>query len=213
MKTLIQYIDEKLIVNQRFDEKLVINKDFVDTELDEIKATDDNLFDVVVAEVHKQSGKGQSRLHPINLNHIDVSEITEMSCLFDAVNVEVTLRYIDISEWDVGNVERMKWMFCGAEELISVGDLSNWYFTDKLNTLRGMFAYCHKLDFIGDISNWNVSNVGNFNRMFKECRSLTNVGNLNKWKIIENASKRDMFLDSAIKKIPKWYDRNKDEII
>ena len=185
MKTLIQYIDEKLIVNQRFDEKLVINKDFVDTELDEIKATDDNLFDVVVAEVHKQSGKGQSRLHPINLNHIDVSEITEMSCLFDAVNVEVTLRYIDISEWDVGNVERMKWMFCDCKDLVSVGDLYNWD-VSKLEDAEGMFQHCKKLEYIGNISKWDPESLKNYgvNDMFIGCQKLKgNVGNLSAWNV------------------------------
>lgn len=175
MKTLIQYIDEKLI----------INKDFVDTELDEIKCNNDNVFDIVNGEVHKQSGNGQTRLHPINLNHINVSEVTEMSCLFDAVNDEVTLRYIDISGWDVGNVERMKWMFCDCKELVSVGDLSNWNIR-KLEDAEGMFQRCAKLEYVGNISKWHPDNFRDYsvNDMFIGCHKLKgNVGNLSTWNV------------------------------
>ena len=175
MKTLIQYIDEKLI----------INKDFVDSDSEKIKCNNDNVFDIVNAEVHKQSGNGQTRLHPINLNHIDVSEVTEMSCLFDAVNDEVTLRYIDISGWDVGNVEQMKWMFCDCKELVSVGDLSNWD-VRKLEDAEGMFQRCKNLEYVGNISKWDPESLREYgvNDMFIGCHKLRgNIGNLSAWNV------------------------------
>ena len=175
MKTLIQYIDEKLI----------INKDFVDSDSEKIKCNNDNVFDIVIAEVRKQLRNGQTRLHPINLNHIDVSEVTEMTCLFDAVNDEVTLRYIDISEWDVSNVERMKWMFADCKELVSVGDLSNWN-VRKITVTEGMFENCKKLQYVGDISKWNLESIYDWGvrDMFKGCKKLKgNVGDLSKWNV------------------------------
>lgn len=211
MKTLKQRIDEKLLINK--DAKIIgVNSKNIETVV--AKNTED-LCNIIDKAIDKFADECPDFSEILDLNYIDVSGVTRFHNLFDPdTNPNYgKVKYIDISEWYMGNAEYCSSMFRGAEELISVGDLSNWYFTDNLNTLRGMFAYCHKLNFIGDISNWNVSNVNNFNRMFRECKSLTNVGDLNKWKIREDASKRFMFADSGIKKIPKWYDRNKDEII
>ena len=179
MKTLTKHLNEKLI----------INKNFVDCS---VVCNNDNVFDIVNVEVHKQSGNGQTRLHPIDLNHIDVSEVTEMTCLFDAINDEVTLRYIDISEWDVSNVERMKWMFCDCKELVSVGDLSNWD-VRKLEDAEGMFKHCKKLTYVGDISNWKPDNLNDHGviDMFIGCKKLKgNVGDLTKWNIGTSALQR-----------------------
>lgn len=178
MKTLSQHIAEKLLVNKTF-----IN--YQEKIKEKIKCTNDNIYETVIAEVHKQSCNDQTRLHPIDLNHIDVSEVTEMTCLFDAVNDEVTLRYIDISEWDVSNVDRMKWMFEGCTELVSVGDLSNWD-VRKLTDAEGMFKNCKKLQYIGDISKWNPDSIYDLGvtDMFRGCKKLKgNVGDLSKWNI------------------------------
>lgn len=211
MKTLAKYIDEKLLINK--DAKIIgVNSKKIETVI--AKDTED-LCDIIDKAIDKFADDCPDFSEVLDLNYIDVSGIERFHNLFDPdANPNYgKVKYIDISDWDMSNAEFCSSMFRNAEELISVGDLSNWYFTNKLNTLRGMFAYCYKLNFIGDISNWNVSNVGNFNRMFKECRSLTDVGNLNKWNIREDASKRNMFADSGIIKIPKWYDRNKEETI
>lgn len=166
-------------------EKLIINKTFINYRQEKMKCTNDNLYNIVNAEVQKQSGNGQTRLYPINLNHIDVSEVTDMACLFDTINDEVTLKYIDISEWDVSNVKRMRWMFDECEELVSVGDLSNWD-VRKLEDAEGMFKHCKKLTYVGDISEWNLDSIYDWgiDDMFTGCDKLKgNVGNLSKWNI------------------------------
>lgn len=209
MKTLKQRIDEKLLINK--DAKIIgINSKNIETVV--AKNTED-LCNIIDKAIDKFAKECPDFSEVLDLNFIDVSRVARFHYLFDPdANPNYgKVKYIDISGWDMTNAEYCSSMFRAAEELISVGDLSNWNFTDNLNTLRGMFAYCYKLNFIGDISNWNVSNVNNFNRMFRECRSLTNVGDLNKWKIREDASKRFMFFESALK-TPKWYDRNKEEI-
>lgn len=209
MKTLKQRIDEKLLINK--DAKIIgINSKNI--EIVVAKNTED-LCNIIDKAIDKFAKECPDFSEVLDLNFIDVSRVARFHYLFDPdANPNYgKVKYIDISGWDMANAEYCSSMFRAAEELISVGDLSNWNFTDNLNTLRGMFAYCYKLNFIGDISNWNVSNVNNFNRMFRECRSLTNVGDLNKWKIREDASKRFMFFESALK-TPKWYDRNKEEI-
>lgn len=201
-------VNEKLIINK--DAKIIgVNSKKIETVIAEDTEDLCNIIDIAVDEFAK---KCPDFSEVLDLNYIDVSKIERFHNLFDAEANENfrKIKYIDISNWDMRNAYFCSSMFIGAEELISVGDLSNWTFTDKLNTLRGMFSYCYELDFIGDISNWNVSHVNNFNRMFKSCRSLNNVGDLNKWNIREDASKKNMFFDSALK-TPKWYDRNKEE--
>ena len=171
------------------NEKLIINKNFVDCT---IVCNNDTVFDIVNEEVHKQSGNGQTRLHPIDLNHIDVSEVTDMSCLFDAINDEVTLRYIDISGWDVSNVEQMRWMFSDCKELVSVGNLSEWN-VKKLTNAEGIFKNCKNLMFVGDISNWKPDNLSDHgvSDMFIGCKKLKgNVGDLTKWNIGISALQR-----------------------
>lgn len=182
MKKLAYFLNERLIINKDFKEYI-------------IKCTNDDVYNIVLAEVKKQAKRPQRESRPIDLNHIDVSEVTSMSCLFDTVNdvllhdEGIHLKYIDISGWDVSNVEEMKWMFADCKSLVSVGNLSNW----KLNSIRatdGMFKNCIKLEYIGDISNWHVEDIldSGFEEMFKGCVRLKgNVGNLLKWNITPRA--------------------------
>ena len=41
--------------------------------------------------------------------------------------------YIDISDWNVSNVENMGAMFQGCEQLKSIGDISNWNVSNVKN--------------------------------------------------------------------------------
>lgn len=185
MKTLNTYITEKFRVHK-------------DVDYGPKSTTNDDIYKIVLDEVKKQAKRPQSASSPIDLNYIDVSKITNMSCLFDTINENVTLEYIDISEWDVSNVEEMKWMFADCKSLVSVGDLSNWKL-DNNRTLEGMFENCIKLEHIGDISNWNVENIYDhgFNNMFLNCSKLKgNVGNLLKWnvspRVLNSLKKQEM---------------------
>ena len=55
-----------------------------------------------------------------NLHVIDVSNIKDMSKLFASVNLDKIKRgsKLDISEWDVSNVEFMNYMFSGIKNYI-----------------------------------------------------------------------------------------------
>ena len=85
-----------------------------------------------------------------NLNDIDVSDITDMSNLFEKLNPH----NINISNWDVSNVTNMGYMFCYCESFNS--DLSKWDVSNVTNMIN-MFYNCQ--NFNCDLSEWNVSNV------------------------------------------------------
>ena len=72
------------------------------------------------------------------LNFIDTSEITDMSNLFDGLQIE----NIKIDEWDVSNVESMSCMFMNQKKFNC--DISGW---DVSNVTKHDFVFlgCHKL--------------------------------------------------------------------
>ena len=154
MKTLNQYIQEKLI----------INKDYSDGKMYHPKSFDE-LRNIIVDRYDKL-GPG-TKQNPIDFNDIDVSNIDSFCGDNDKGIFEKTkFKYIDISDWDVSNVTNMTRMFCWCKELESIGDISKWD-VSKVNSMIHMFFDCKK--FNQDISNWDVSNVMGRVGMFYGC--------------------------------------------
>jgi surface protein len=128
-----------------------------------IKATDKTIKQIVKDELDKLGLDA-------DLNHIDVSEVTNMDSLFSCAFNDLGKDYMylnpDISKWNVSNVTNMQYMFYG----------------------------CNK--FNCDISKWDISQVINFDRMFMHCSSFNQ--DLSLWKINVNSSKQNMFKGSPI---------------
>ena len=154
MKTLNQYLQEKLI----------INKDYRDTKIAEPKTFDE--LRKIIEDRYDKLGPGTKR-NPIDFNDIDVSNLDSFCNDNDEGILEETkFKYIDISDWDVSNVTDMRSMFFKCKELKSVGDLSKW---DVSNVTDMAYMFCYCKNFNQDLSDWDVSNVINMGGMFDGC--------------------------------------------
>ena len=87
-----------------------------------------------------------------SLNWVDISDITDLSELFQGTNYQYCLYNGDISKWDVSNVKNMIRMFKSS---FFNGDISEW---DVSNVIY-MSHMFEDSEFTRDISKWDVSNV------------------------------------------------------
>ena len=178
MKTLNQYIQEKLIINKDYSGiNIVAPRTF-----DELKEIIDDRDDKL--------GPG-TKENPIDFNDIDVSHIRSFrnddgnEGIFD----NTFFKYIDISGWDVSNVTNMSGMFWGCEGLKSVGDISKWDVSSVTNMHR-MFCDCCSLN--QNLSEWDVSNVTDMSFMFFDCESFNQ--DISGWNV-SNVRNNDFMFD------------------
>ena len=172
-----------------------------------IVANNGNIKKIVNSEIERLGNKA-------DLNHIDVSEVTNMEDLFYESNFNG-----DISKWDVSNVENMNWMFYNSpfnQDISSwdVGnveemrymfnisqfnqDISSWD-VGNVEDMRGMFF---NSKFNQDISNWDVGNVKSMYRMFNG--SAFN-GDISNWNVGNVKNMYNMFENSPFdKNIDMW---------
>ena len=144
MKSLKSYIQEKLIIKKRNNKKYNY---FPETKQE---------LQTIIKQRIKEEG------NEVDLNDIDVSQITDMSKLFKETNFNG-----DISKWNVSNVTNMCCMFYSCQEFNK--DISKWD-VSNVTDMSYMFYYCEA--FNQDVSNWNVSNVTNMHAMFFRCESF-----------------------------------------
>ena len=177
MKNINSYIIEKLKIS-----KSTLNQNIL------FPNSKSELQDIIKKEV-KENGNYCS------LNHIDVSEITDMSSLFD--DTELFYFNGNISDWDVSNVTNMKLMFFDCD---FNGDLSSWEVSNVEN-MAGMFSNSRFNN--NSICDWDVSNVTNMRVMFNNCDFNQDISH---WKINPNCNTWNMFSsDCKIKERFKPY--------
>ena len=181
MKTLNQYIKEKLIINKDYRDNTIVVKSF------------DELRNIIVDRYIKL-GPG-TKQNPIDFNDIDVSNLDSFCNNNDIGIFEGTnFKYIDISDWDVSNIKSMRYMFAYCETLESVGNLLKWNVSEVTN-MSSMFYGCKS--FNQDISNWNVSKVTDMTCMFDRCKSFNQ--DISGWDVSKVKFKTYIFLNCPIK--------------
>ena len=182
MKTLNQYIKEKLIINKDYRDNKIVVKSF-----DELRKIIEYRYDKL--------GPGTEQ-NPIDFNDIDVSNMDSFCDKYTVKGIfaETKFKYIDISYWDVSNVYSMWNMFYECTELESVGDISKWD-VSKVRYTGFMFYGCKKIN--QDLSSWDVSNVTNIQFMFYGCISFNQ--DISKWNVSKVKYKKCAFDNCPIK--------------
>lgn len=107
-----------------------------------IVATDKTIRQLVSNEIRKQGPHA-------DLNHIDVSRVTDMSWMFRESKFNG-----GISDWDVSNVTDMRSMFQGSAFNSEIGNWNDSSVTDMEDMFDGSKFDC-------DINDWDVSHVTN----------------------------------------------------
>ena len=186
-------------LNQYIKEKLIINKDYVDAKIAEPKSFDE--LRKIIEDRYDKLGSG-TKQNPINFNDIDISNLDSF-CNDKGKGIfnRTKFKYIDISDWDVSNVTKMRSMFYKCKELKSVGDISKWN-VSKVTNMEYMFYDCE--NFNQDISKWKVSSVTDMNHMFYKCKSFNQ--DISKWDVsnVTDMSYMFTFCESFNKDLSNW---------
>lgn len=136
-----------------------------------IHATDNTIKKIVKDEL-------DSLRHDADLNHIDVSDVTNMDSLFSCSDDDLGSDYKDlnpdISRWDVSKVKNMNYMFYKCEKFNQ--DISQWD-VSQVKNMHSMFFECE--NFNQDISQWDISKAENMASMFFGCKNFNK--DLSQW--------------------------------
>lgn len=117
-----------------------------------------------------------------NLNHLDVSRVTQLDRLFERSKFNG-----DISEWNTSNVTSMIGVFQDSE---FNGDISRWDVANVYSFAR-MFK---NAQFNNDISQWQMNHADNMLEMFQGSHFN---GDISRWNLTKVKEFRGMFQQSA----------------
>ena len=122
----VDYNDEEDIADQS-----------IMSELLDIPKDTGELKNIIRRRIKENKFGNRSLCFP-DLSDIDTSLITDMRSLFYSMLTDINIPVkLDLSNWDVSNVNNMSYMFLGGIKLVEL-DLSNWDLSN-VTTFFGMF--------------------------------------------------------------------------
>ena len=169
MKSLNQYIIEKILINKK---SKFINIIKVESK-DQLKS--------IIRERYNNNKSF------IDLTDIDVSELDDLSSIFSGLKLEV----VDISGWDTSNVTTMAYMFSECEDIKKIIGIENLD-VSKLQSANAMFYGCQNLVEL-DLTNWNPMSLQRASYMFYNCSNLKIIKNIENWQLPNIKNVRQMF--------------------
>ena len=127
--------------------------------------------------------------------NFDTSNATTLDSFLETC---VLLKEVEISNWDVSNVESLKEFLAFSTQHLEDGesltiDLSKWDVSSVKN-FESMFDYTTHLSSIGDTSEWNTASAEIFTAMFNDCYMLESVNTTN-WTTTNVTDMSEMFAD------------------
>lgn len=230
MKQLNQFINERLKLTK--NSKLIQFKYFP-KDVNQLR----NIICDKINETLKQQTK--NTIDYLDCNDIDVSNLNSLTDVFSWYE---HVKIINVSAWNVANVEDMSNMFNGCDELEQIIGLEYWnpknlkylrntfgscynlkelhidWNMSNVEYLNFVFGNCYSLEKIIGIENWNVENVLRIWGIFKDCKSLTTL-NLSKWNPKSATNPANMFKGcvklTTVGNIDHWeqYDICKGDIL
>ncbi|MGL9768961.1 BspA family leucine-rich repeat surface protein [Enterococcus sp. DIV0806c] len=133
-------------------------------------------------------------IRELDLNNWDMSNVTDISHMFDGTS---SLRTLHVRNWNTSKVTNMSFMFSDARSLTKL-DISNWD-TSNVTNMGVMFQNAGSLIEL-DMSNWNTSKVTNMSFMFSGARSLTKL-DISNWDTARLSFFISMFDNTSLKTI------------
>lgn len=135
-----------------------------------------------------------------NLNHWNVSNVTDMSWTFLGSSSASSLFNGDITGWNVSNVTNMRGMFGHATSFNRA--IGGWNVGNVTN-MSAMFFRAHA--FNAHISSWNVGNVTDMSEMFRSATSFNqNLGGWNTGKVTNMDSMFENIGNSFNPNVSNW---------
>lgn len=122
--------------------------------------------------------KDCSSLTELDLSSFDVSNVQLMPCVFQ--NCAALTKITGLENWDTKNNTSLFFVFSGCSSLTDLSAVENWD-TNKVTTMDSTFANCVSLATVGDLSSWDTSNVDNMAHLFAKCKLLETPGDLSNW--------------------------------